>query len=162
MANSVIFKSFCGIIVAIFVIICFSSCASIFSGSTDKVSIKSEPNNADVYVNGTFKGKTPLSVNLARGKSHHIELRAKDYESYIITTDKSFNSMVLGNILCGGIIGLIIDFASGSAWNVEPGIIIAKMQKIVSQLDCKGDEPEVIKVIDSNGNSLGNLQIQWQ
>lgn len=151
-----------GFVISVFF---FSSCASIFSGSTDDVMIKSEPDKAEIYINGTYKGTTPLKVELKRGKSHHIEIKAKDYEPYILLTDKSFNGMVCVNILCapiGTIVGLIIDFATGSAWNISPDKITAKLKKIVTQAEYNVNEPEMINVIDCNGNSLGTLQIQWQ
>jgi hypothetical protein len=143
-------------------VILFFSCATIFSGNNDEVVINSEPKNAEVYVNGTFRGKTPMKIDLKRGKSHHIEIKVKDYESYIITTDKSFNGLVIGNILCGGLIGLIIDFASGCAWNVDPNIIVAKLKKVVTHIEYKGSEPEIINVLDRYGNSIGTVQIEWQ
>lgn len=148
-----------GFVISVFFL---SSCASIFSGSTDDVMIKSEPDKAEIYINGTYKGTTPLKVELKRGKSHHIEIKAKDYEPYILLTDNSFNGLVCGNIICGGIIGLIIDFASGSAWNVKPDFVMAKMKKLVSQVETSNGEPEIINVLDRHGNSIGTVQIEWQ
>ena len=42
----------------------FTSCATLFSDSSDKITIQSEPSGAEVLINGEARGKTPLDVVL--------------------------------------------------------------------------------------------------
>ena len=43
-----------------------------------KISVKSEPSNASVFINGDWKGNTPIELNLAYGK-YEIRLSKSDY-----------------------------------------------------------------------------------
>ena len=45
---------------------------------TTSVAFHSNPNNAEVYVNGEFRGTAPLSLHLADG-THKVELRLAGY-----------------------------------------------------------------------------------
>ncbi len=46
---------------------------------TTSVAFHSNPNNAEVYVNGEFRGTAPLSLHLAAGV-HKVELRLDGYQ----------------------------------------------------------------------------------
>ena len=43
------------------------------------VAFQSHPDNAEVYVNGEFRGTAPLSLHLAAG-AHKVELRLDGYQ----------------------------------------------------------------------------------
>ena len=46
---------------------------------TTSVAFHSNPNNAEVYVNGEFRGTAPLSLHLAAGV-HKVELRLDGFQ----------------------------------------------------------------------------------
>ena len=46
---------------------------------TTSVAFHSNPNNAEVYVNGEFRGTAPLSLHLAAG-AHKVELRLNGFQ----------------------------------------------------------------------------------
>ena len=46
---------------------------------TTSVAFHSNPNNAEVYVNGEFRGTAPLSLHLAAG-THKVELRLDGFQ----------------------------------------------------------------------------------
>jgi hypothetical protein len=46
---------------------------------TTSVAFHSSPNNAEVYVNGEFRGTAPLNLHLAAG-THKVELRLEGYQ----------------------------------------------------------------------------------
>lgn len=48
--------------------------------SSKKVTISSDPSNANFYINNEFKGRTPVSLNLSYSQ-HDIRLEKKQYES---------------------------------------------------------------------------------
>ena len=50
--------------------------------------IASEPSGAKVYIGGDYKGKTPLTLNLAPG-TYTVKLTMKDYEDYTTTVTLS-------------------------------------------------------------------------
>ena len=48
---------------------------------TTTVMFHSEPGNAEVFVNGEFRGSTPVNLHLAAG-THKIELRLEGFQAW--------------------------------------------------------------------------------
>jgi len=86
----------------------FSSCATIFSGPRQTISIYSTPDGATVMVNDSIYGKTPMHMNMKR----------------------TLNSLVFFNILIGGVIGLAVDASTGAMYDVYPDHVNAQLKKI--------------------------------
>ena len=60
--------------VLIIFVFMLSNCATIFKGEYRDVSINSEPNDTQVYINGEFHGRTPLKLELRPDESYTIEI----------------------------------------------------------------------------------------
>lgn len=60
-------------------IIFFSSCATIFKGSTQTISIDSNVKGADVVLDGVTLGKTPFIGKIKRASSATITLKKEGY-----------------------------------------------------------------------------------
>ncbi len=103
-------------------------CASIISGSKQNVRINSRPPGATVEIDGNPAGRTPTEANLARKTSHRVVISLRGYKPYEVTLEQKFNGWVLGNILIGGIIGIIIDSSTGASYYLSPGEIDAALQ----------------------------------
>ena len=59
----------------------FSSCATLFKGSTDGVNFSSDPHGAKVYVNGDLLGTTPFDLELKSNKTYTLEFKKEDRKS---------------------------------------------------------------------------------
>ena len=110
------------------------NCATILSGSTQSVTIDSNPKGAQVYVDGVKYGKTPVSIALKKPGlgDKFAELRLDGYESRTILLNKSLDGKTFLNILLGGIIGLGVDMATGAINQYEPGTYNVDLDKLVS------------------------------
>jgi hypothetical protein len=91
------------------------SCASIVSSGPDLVPINSDPPGATIYVDGEAMDTTPAVVPLSRQKTKVVELRLDGYHDQVVVVGKQVNGWVVGNIVFGGIIGILVDVASGNA-----------------------------------------------
>jgi hypothetical protein len=112
-------------------IIFTSSCASIVSKSSWPVSIQSDPAGASVSITnkkGTeiFSGKTPTAVKLKLGagffaKESYVVTISKDgYEPKKINLECKLNGWYFGNLLIGGLVGmLIVDPATGAMYKLD-------------------------------------------
>lgn len=105
-----------------------ASCASIVSGTKQEISVKSTPTEAEVIVTGSggqvaFTGKTPAVAELPRKSEYDVEIKLAGYQTETVHIAKGFNGWYLGNIICGGIIGLIVDAVNGAMYKLEPGEI---------------------------------------
>ena len=86
-----------------------SSCATIMSGSKQNVKFASNPSSATIFIDEVEVGKTPFEMKLARKSEHHVMIKLEGYQTYQTTLTKKFNGWFVGNILIGGLIGIIID-----------------------------------------------------
>jgi PEGA domain len=116
-------------VVAVGVLWVCSGCATIVTGAgpDQKVRISSEPTGAKVTVDGTYRGQTPLSVELTRKDDHQVKMELAGYASHEQMIKSGFNPMVFGNILIGGLIGVGVDLISGASTSLSPGDISPKL-----------------------------------
>lgn len=104
-----------------------SGCASIISGSKQQISVNSNINNAEVYLDGELLGKTPLTLKVKRGKEGPLVVKADGYEDYSFAINKSINSVFWVNILIGGTLGSSTDYSSGAMYEYEPSTFFADL-----------------------------------
>ncbi len=102
------------------------SCATIVSGSRQKINFISTPDSATVFINEIEVGKTPLEQNLKRNQNYDVLIKLDGYEPYTTQLTKKFNAWYIGNIAFGGIIGLIVDPATGAMFKLSATEIDAK------------------------------------
>ena len=93
-----------------------NGCATIFSGSSEDVSLESDPPKAKVLLNGSSMGKTPLTLKLQKGKSYIIEFIKEGYENKTLNLSYSLGAGWLILDILSGLIGIIVDAATGN-WN---------------------------------------------
>lgn len=105
-----------------------SACASIVEGSTQTVTVTTEPPGAQCDLNrGEVRlavvNPTPGSVSLEKSKDNVAVICRKDgHEDSAGTLGSTFQAMTIGNILFGGLVGVAIDASSG-AMNKYPASI---------------------------------------
>jgi len=111
--------------------ILFSNCATIVSKSAYPVSIETRPEGARVSITDKkgkeiFKGQSPTAVRLKSGAGffsraeYQVRLSAPGYEEKIIPVTFKLNGWYFGNVVFGGVIGLlIVDPASGAMWKID-------------------------------------------
>ncbi len=103
-------------------------CATIVHGNRQNVTVNSKPQGASVRING-LKGTTPFSASLARNEDYVVTVKKPGYKEEQIQINKSFSGLsIIGNILWL-LVGVVIDFASGSAYNLNPTNINVELEK---------------------------------
>ncbi|MBV9494681.1 MAG: translation initiation factor 2 [Acidobacteria bacterium] len=101
-------------------------CASIVHQTTQQVPVASNPPGAAVTVacgdvNNDPKLVTPTVVTVHRKPARCTISLAKDgYAPASIDLQRQMSGWYLGNVLFGGIIGLIVDAANGAMYNRTP------------------------------------------
>ena len=104
------------IISVVLVILVTSSCCSIMLSPKQEVGIASNPSGAKVIVDGQDIGKTPLTTSLKRSNNHNVKVELDGFMPYELHLTKKTSGWVFGNIIFGGIIGLVVDLATGSLY----------------------------------------------
>ncbi|MCQ4141088.1 PEGA domain-containing protein [Chryseobacterium sp. EO14] len=92
-----------------------TSCATIITGTKDKITFNTTPEGAKVIHKGIEKCITPCTAEIPRSLSKQMVTFEKEgFISKEVKLTKTFNPVTLVNILLGGVIGLGIDTATGS------------------------------------------------
>ena len=123
---------------------CFPGCATIVSGTTQKVSVTSQPSGAKVTADGKMTAITPTEFTLERKTGHILEFSKEGYKNATVLLKQSMNGMGFGNVLLGGIIGIGVDAVSGADWKLvpervdlalEPGQGLSESPKFIAKID---------------------------
>mgnify|MGYP006102809235 CR=1 FL=1 len=96
-----------------------TSCATIASGRTQVVTVGSNVDGADIFLDGVSVGTTPFTGELRKG-GNNLRIEAQGYESQTVSLSRSLEPVFWGNIIIGGTLGSITDFAAGSAYQYQP------------------------------------------
>ena len=141
--------------------LCFlvSGCASIVSGGLQTVPIDSTPSNAKLEITDNSTGKcifstnTPFSASLKRESgyftrsSYKIRVTKDGYTPQEVTLEAGLNGWYFGNILFGGLIGmLIVDPATGAMWSLSDDPITIALAQEPPPLSAAADLP--VKPVD--------------
>lgn len=94
-------------------IVLFTSCATIFTGTKDRISFTTNPAGATVYIDGIEQCKTPCSTGVKRKLGNNdVEFKLDGYDARIITLSKEFNIISVINLT--NLLGWGIDALSGA------------------------------------------------
>ncbi|MGB4520445.1 MAG: PEGA domain-containing protein, partial [Candidatus Omnitrophota bacterium] len=74
------------------------------------------------------KGKTPIVVNLSRKDNHFVKIEMTGYLPYETTFTRSTSGWIWGNLVFGGVIGLIVDSMTGAVYKLTPTEVNAVLQ----------------------------------
>lgn len=138
-------RNFLKAITVLTVCIMVSGCATIFSGSTQTITISSDPSDAKVKIYNKAgilisNSETPQTISLKRGRgffcgeTYRVVIEKDNYEKTELTVDSRFNGWYAGNVIFGGLLGLlIIDPATGAMWTLSPDMVSAELTKTLSE-----------------------------
>ncbi|MBU1864075.1 MAG: PEGA domain-containing protein [Candidatus Omnitrophica bacterium] len=119
-------KSLIAIFLIVAITITHSGCASIFCGTSQQVSVTSDPDGAKIEIDGIKQGNAPMTMNLKRKKKHMIKATMEGYEDKIYFTEKEFNPVTLVNLLALWffIVGIVIDGCTGAMYKFDPDNVV--------------------------------------
>ncbi|MCJ7935619.1 MAG: PEGA domain-containing protein [Chryseobacterium sp.] len=98
-----------------------TSCATIFTGTKDKIAFNSNPEGAVVFHKGVEKCSTPCTAEITRSLGKQtVTFEKEGFNKKEVKLTKTFNPVSLLNIILGGAIGIGIDAATGSLTKYSP------------------------------------------
>lgn len=106
----------------------FSGCATIVDGKKGDLTVRSTPSGAQVEVDGLPAGKTPLVTEVKRKENHTVIIRKEGYLEETRMTKKGFNGWAAGNLLFGGVIGILVDWGTGALYSIKPDNIEVNLE----------------------------------
>ena len=98
-----------------------SGCATIVHlGGNEELNVSSEPAGAKVVIDGTERGITPLATKVERKKDHAVVLTKEGFEENQSRVESHISWWVAGNVILGGLVGILVDVLSGGGYTIEP------------------------------------------
>ena len=142
-------------VLALSTAVLFSSCASIVSKSEYPVTLTSAPTGAKVTVkkNGisVYQGLTPSIVTLSASNGffqpakYQVEFTKNGAPTQTIPLTANIDGWYFGNILFGGLIGmLIVDPATGAMWKLPQNVNVS----LTSLASVTSDNGKTITIVD--------------
>jgi len=158
------------LILALSIILISTGCASIVHGPLQPISIVSQPTGAQITIDGKGYGITPQTVMLRRmgrlkgepseKQYYNLSIELEGYMPYELKLKREMDGWFVGNILLGGLIGIIIDAANGSMYKLSPDQVVSTLA-MQTAINNKNDDGVFIAValnVDPSWEKIGELK----
>lgn len=106
-----------------------AGCASVIKGTSQTVTFNSNPEGAEVLVDGIPFGATPLSVKLAKNKYSNITFKKEGYKPRSMVLEKQFDGIALINIVWDF---STTDLITGAIYEYSPSQYYVDLKKVGS------------------------------
>ena len=146
-----------------------SGCATIVARSSQEITITSVPEGAAVKINNkggaaVHSGSTPMTVTLKKGRGYFkaerytIHLAKDGYQVRDIVVQGEVNGWYFGNVLFGGLIGLLaVDPATGAMYTLKPKEVTTTLDALKVTRSGNAQTLTVILVEDVPKELVGQL-----
>jgi hypothetical protein len=123
-------KKFVLIITLVSLMGMLTGCAALFSGGKATMTATSDPEGAEVFVNGVSYGMTPVQFKLKTNQSYKFVFKKEGYQPVerFIENKIGVTWLVL-DVLAGGI-PVVIDAATGAWYVLEQQNVDAQLKKL--------------------------------
>lgn len=137
------------------------SCATIFSHSAYPIAIKSTPEGATISITDkrgllVYKGETPAYIKLRTSdgyfskENYEVTFRMDGYQDRTVPITFRIDGWYFGNVLIGGVIGLlIVDPLTGAMWKIDRDFINETLSRKRAQV--------ALNVVDIN-----DIPAEWK
>jgi hypothetical protein len=124
------------------------------------------PDNAKIVIRGSQSGEkivehSPCNITLNKGSDYMVTIEYAGYQSENIVIRRDIAGWFWGNILLGGVIGMVIDYATNNMWVHSPTIINLDLTKLSSLPDTISIEYPVTLLMEDGTKVVKNLPITF-
>lgn len=107
-------------VIAVTGALALGGCATLTSGTTQRVHFESTPPGAKATLSHGAELQTPGYLELPRSRTYDVVIEKPGYLPAHTHIGQGTNPAMFGNLLLGGLIGLLIDSSTGAAYVLEP------------------------------------------
>ena len=146
-----------------------TGCATIVSKSTQTMTLTSVPDGATVRITNRSgvavnSSSTPSTVTLKKGRGYFkpetytLSFSKEGYKPVDITVRGSVNGWYFGNVIFGGLIGLLaVDPATGAMYTLQPKEVAATLDALKVARDGREQTLTVLLVKEVPKEYVGQL-----
>src|SRR6185369_8834351 len=100
-------------------------CATSFTGTSQQLTVSSNPTGARVFVNGSYFGITPVAVLLKTRRDYSIILQHDGFQDSTARVARQFNPVALLNVF--SVLCWVVDLSSGAIWRLDRSSLYVTM-----------------------------------
>lgn len=147
------------------VLILTSGCATILGGGpSQSVSVASEPSGTSFVVKSSSglqmaAGTAPQIILLPRRNEYQVEFTVPGYQPQSAVLTRGVNGWIWGNLVIGWIVGFIVDFATGSAYKLEPAVVQVALQRQPGE-GTESDAHAIVRLLDRFGRVISEGRVR--
>jgi hypothetical protein len=114
-------RKFIVLFICSYIVILFSGCATVIHGTTQKITISTDPPGATITVDTNLTTySTPTTIKLRRKVNHDILISKPDFEPEQLHIYHIFSMAIAGNLILGGMTGIVTDSVNGAKSRLIP------------------------------------------
>jgi uncharacterized protein YceK len=114
-------KKFIIFLFCFYAITLFSGCATVIHGTTQKIAITTYPPGATFTVDKSLTTySTPTTIKLKRKSDHEILIARENFEPEQVHIYHVFSMAIAGNLILGGVSGIVTDSVDGAKFRLIP------------------------------------------
>jgi len=118
------------LVTAVTAALALSACATVISGTDQSIAVATDPPGANCSIDrsGTHIGQvnpTPGSIHLDRSKDDlTLTCSRSGYQEAKLSQSPHFTGATFGNILVGGLVGVVVDAATGANFRYPDNVTV--------------------------------------
>lgn len=158
------------------------SCASLLKGPKSTLELNSIPHDSRILLNGTYYGKTPMSVAVPSDKNYLIEAEKAGYETKVSRINRTYNwSWLFFDLVplvslafappyfaLTSLVAIAGDYLTGSAYDLDQDSLDmilekrTKKQQLIFDMDFQYDDFAAQYFVQKNKNKISILSYNLQ
>jgi uncharacterized protein YceK len=112
-------------------ILVLAGCATVFKGTKQSVTINSNVDGAEIFLDGEKVGVTPFSGKIKKDKSMII-LKKEGYKDQALALNTRLEGAFWATVILGGPFSMTTDLSNGSAYAYRPSSYQIDLEKVNS------------------------------
>ena len=101
------------------VLILMSGCGALFNSGPANVAFSSNPAGAQVWIDGTNRGNTPVTLPLAKNRNYTVTYKLAGHEDATMEITKKVSGTYVILDILGGVLPIVVDAATGSWYTLS-------------------------------------------
>lgn len=114
-----------------------SACGALFNGGPSHVAFNSNPAGAEVWIDGSMRGATPLNLDLAKNHSYSVVMKKPGYMDATYNLERKVGTTWLILDILGGLLPVVVDAATGDWYTLSSENVLLNLPPRSGMLEGK-------------------------
>jgi len=112
-----------------------SACGALFNSGPAHVSFNSNPTGAEVWIDGTLRGSTPLNLDLPKKHSYSVVMKKPGFQDATYNLERKVGTTWIILDVLGGILPVVVDAATGDWYTLSTDNVLLNLPPRTGMLE---------------------------